>query len=103
MPRMADRITSDDVAHVARLARLGLEGDDLERFTEQLGAVLDHADDLAALDLHDVEPTTHPVPMENVTRPDEVRPSLDRAAVLSQAPAAEAEMFRVPPILGDEP
>lgn len=99
----AHNITRDDVAHVANLARLDLSEADLDRFTDQLGAILDHAADLTSLDLHDVEPMAHPVPLLNVTRPDEVRPSLDRVEVLDAAPAAEAGQFRVPPILGEEP
>jgi len=100
---MADRITRDDVAHVARLARLALSDFELDRFTEQLGAVLDHAADVAALDLADVEPTAHPIPLVNVFRDDVARPGLDRAEVLAQAPAVEDGRFRVPQILGEEP
>jgi aspartyl-tRNA(Asn)/glutamyl-tRNA(Gln) amidotransferase subunit C len=99
----AHRITRDDVAHVAHLARLDLSDIELDRFTEQLGAILGHAEDLAALDLAGVAPMAHPLPLENVTRPDEVRPTLDRTEVLDAAPAAEAGQFRVPPILGEEP
>ena len=100
---MAGRITRDDVAHVARLARLRLTDDELERFTEQLGAILDHAADVAALDTTDVPPTAHPLPLRNVLRPDVPRPSLDRAEVLAVAPAVEDDRFAVPPILGEEP
>jgi aspartyl-tRNA(Asn)/glutamyl-tRNA(Gln) amidotransferase subunit C len=100
---MASRISTDDVAHVARLARLTLSSEELERFTEQLGAVLDHARDVEALDTAGVPPTAHPLPLRNVLREDEVVPCLDRDEVLSQAPAAEADRFRVPKILGDAP
>jgi aspartyl-tRNA(Asn)/glutamyl-tRNA(Gln) amidotransferase subunit C len=100
---MADPITRDDVAHVARLARLSLTDDELDRFTGQLGAVLDHAADIEALDVADVPPTAHPYPLVNVVRPDEPRPCLDRAEVLAQAPAVDDDRFRVPPILGEEP
>lgn len=100
---MADRITRDDVAHVARLARLALSDVELDRFTEQLGAVLDHAADVAALDLADVEPTAHPIPLVNVFRDDVPRPGIDRSEVLAQAPAVEDGRFRVPQILGEEP
>jgi aspartyl-tRNA(Asn)/glutamyl-tRNA(Gln) amidotransferase subunit C len=100
---MADRISAADVAHVARLARLDITDDELERFTEQLAAVLDHADDVAALDTRDVPPTAHPLPLQNVFRADEPRPSLDRDEVLAQAPAAEEGRFRVPRILGEAP
>ena len=97
------RITRDDVAHVASLARLTLTEDELDRFTDQLAAVLDHAADVEALELDDVAPTAHPYPLVNVVRPDEIRPSLDRDEVLAAAPAAEDGMFRVPPVLGEAP
>ena len=88
---------------MARLARLDLTDDELERFTGQLGAVLEHAADIAALDIADVPPTAHPLPLKNVLRPDEPVPSLDRDEVLEQAPAAEDGRFRVPRILGEAP
>lgn len=97
------RITRDDVAHVARLARLDLTEEELGRFTEQLGDVLEHAAGVAALDTAGVEPTAHPLPLVNVLRADEPRPSLDRAEVLAMAPATEDNRFRVPRILGEEP
>jgi len=97
------KITRDDVAHVADLARLALTEDELDRFTEQLAAVLDHAADVEALDVADVPPTSHPVPLANVLRDDVVAPTLDRAEVLAQAPAVEDDRFRVPPSLGQEP
>lgn len=96
-------LTRDDVAHVAQLARLSLSEDELDTFTTQLAAVLEHAADVEALDVGDVPPTSHPYPLHNVMRADEVRPSVDRAEVLAQAPAAEADQFKVPTILGEEP
>lgn len=96
-------ISRDDVAHVARLARLDLTEDELDRFADQLGAVLDHAADVAALDTAGVPPTAHPFPLVNVLRQDLPGPSLDRDEVLSQAPAAEESRFRVPRILGEAP
>ena len=103
MGAMPGRISRHDVAHVARLARLDLTDDELEQFTDQLGAVLEHARDVEALDTAGVEPTAHPLPLRNVLRADCVRPSLDRDEVLAQAPAAEADRFRVPRILGEAP
>jgi aspartyl-tRNA(Asn)/glutamyl-tRNA(Gln) amidotransferase subunit C len=96
-------ISRDDVAHVAHLARLELTDDELDVFTSQLAAVLEHAADVEALDVHDVEPTMHPYPLVNVTRRDEVVPCLDRSEVLAVAPSAEDGRFRVPPILGEAP
>ena len=100
---MSDRLSHTDVEHVANLARLALSAEEIEQFTEQLGVILEHAEDVAALNLDGVEPTAHPLPLVNVLRPDEVRPCLDRDEVLSQAPAAEDARFRVPRILGGAP
>ena len=100
---MAARITRDDVAHVAHLARLSLTEEELEVFTGQLGAVLDHAADVEALDVAGVPPTAHPLPLKNVLRDDAVAPSLERDEVLAQAPAVEDGRFRVPPVLGEAP
>ncbi|HMK11429.1 MAG TPA: Asp-tRNA(Asn)/Glu-tRNA(Gln) amidotransferase subunit GatC [Acidimicrobiales bacterium] len=100
---MSGRISTDQVSHVARLARLDLSDDELDHYTEQLAAILDHAADIEALDLEGVEPMTHPVPLSNVLRADVVRPCLDREEVLAAAPAAESGRFKVPPILGEAP
>ena len=96
---MAPRITRDDVAHVAHLARLTLTDEELDVFTGQLGAVLEHAADVEALDVAGVPPTAHPLPLSNVLRDDEPAPCLDRDEVLAQAPAVEDGRFRVPPVL----
>ena len=100
---MSARLSPTDVEHVANLARLALSADEVEQFTEQLTVILEHAQDVAALDLDGVPPTAHPLPLVNVLRPDEVRPTLDRDEVLAQAPAAEDGRFRVPRILGEAP
>ena len=100
---MSERLSPEQVAHVARLARLDLTEDELEHYTDQLAAILDHAADIEALDLEGVEPMTHPVPLVNVLREDLVRPCLDRDEVLAAAPAAESGRFKVPPILGEAP
>ena len=99
---MSQRLTRDEVAHVARLARLTLSDAELDLYTEQLANVLAHADDIERLDLSGVLPTAHPLPLHNVMRPDVVVSSLDRAEVLAQAPASEAGQFRVPQILGEQ-
>ena len=96
-------ISRDQVVHVARLARLDLTEEELDRFTGQLGAVLEHVADVNALDTAGVPPTAHPLPLVNVLREDVAGPSLDRDEVLSQAPAAEDGRFRVPRILGEAP
>ena len=97
------RLTREDLAHVAGLARLHLSDEELDLFTGQLASVLDHAADVASLDLAGVEPTAHPLPVSNVFRSDETRPSLDRDELLSQAPSVEDHRFRVPRILGEAP
>jgi aspartyl-tRNA(Asn)/glutamyl-tRNA(Gln) amidotransferase subunit C len=97
------KITRDEVAHVARLARLDLSDGEVDTFTEQLAKVLGHAADVEALDVADVPPTAHPYPLANVLRPDEPRPCLDRQAALDGAPVVEAGQYRVPPVLGEAP
>ncbi len=96
-------ITRDEVAHVARLARLALTDDELDTYTEQLGAVLGHAADVESLELAGVEPMSHPYPLRNVLRDDVVTETLDRDEVLAAAPATEDDRFQVPAILGDAP
>jgi aspartyl-tRNA(Asn)/glutamyl-tRNA(Gln) amidotransferase subunit C len=99
---MTERITTDDVTKVARLAKLELSNEELEVFTGQLAGILAHADDIAALDLTDVEPMARPVPLVNVFRADVPGEPLDRNEVMASAPAPEDGQFRVPQILGDE-
>jgi aspartyl-tRNA(Asn)/glutamyl-tRNA(Gln) amidotransferase subunit C len=100
---VAQPISKSEVAHVARLARLALSDEELDRFTTQLAAVLEHAADIASLDIEGVPPTAHPFPVANVFREDVPRPCLDRDEVLSQAPDVEDNRFRIPRILGEAP
>ncbi|HQT99192.1 MAG TPA: Asp-tRNA(Asn)/Glu-tRNA(Gln) amidotransferase subunit GatC [Acidimicrobiales bacterium] len=100
---MAARLTRDDVAKVAHLARLTLSDEELDLFTDQLGQILGHADDIAALKLDGVEATAHPFGLVNVVRSDEVRASLSRDEVLAMAPDAREGRFAVPRILGEAP
>jgi len=97
------RLTRDDVAHVAALARLHLSDEELDLYTGQLAEVLDHAADVASLDLQGVAPTAHAMAVTNVLRTDEPRACLDRDEVLGQAPSVEDHRFRVPRILGEAP
>ena len=94
-----DRATVD---HVARLARLDLSDEERERMTAELGKILEHAAKIQALDLDEVEPTSHAVPIRNVMRRDETRPSLTQEQALSGAPEVEDGRFKVPSILEDE-
>ncbi len=100
---MSERLTRAAVAHVATLARLALSEEELDRMTADLAGILEHAQDVAALDTAGVAPTAHPLPLVNVLRDDVVRPSLDRDEVLACAPLAEDRRFRVPKILGEAP
>ncbi len=100
---MTEPLSRDDVAHVAKLARLRLSEDELVRYTEQLGKILIHAQDLSSLDLQGVAPTAHPFGLVNVVRPDVVAPSIDPVPVLAEAPDAEDGRFAVPRIVGEAP
>ena len=88
---------------MARLARLALTEDELDALTTELGAILEHAAQVSALDTAGVEPTAHPLPLVNVFRADVARPGLPRDEVLAAAPEAEDGRFRVPRILGEAP
>ena len=99
----ATPIGPDDVVKIANLARLTLTDDEVSRFTEQLRSVLNHARDLAALDVHNLKPTAHPLGLVNVLRADIIEPSLDRDEVLSQAPNVVDNRFSVPRIVGEAP
>jgi aspartyl-tRNA(Asn)/glutamyl-tRNA(Gln) amidotransferase subunit C len=90
-------ISRDEVLHVARLARLELSEDELERFGAQLSAILEAVGKVAELDLSDVEPTAHPLDLVNVWGEDEPRPSLPVEEALANAPKREGNFFRVPP------
>jgi aspartyl-tRNA(Asn)/glutamyl-tRNA(Gln) amidotransferase subunit C len=100
---MAERITRVEVEHVAQLARLALDEQEIVALTGELGAILDYAAQVAALDTADVPPTAHPLPLVNVFRADEVRPGVPRDEVLAAAPEVQEKRFRVPRILGEEP
>jgi aspartyl-tRNA(Asn)/glutamyl-tRNA(Gln) amidotransferase subunit C len=89
-------ISRDEVLHVARLARLALTDDELERLTGELGKILDAVGVVSELDLADVQPTSHPLDLVNVWDDDEPRPSLFLEDVLANAPEAEDGLFRVP-------
>ena len=96
-------ITRDEVAHLARLSRLALDDAELDRLAGQLDVILGAVAKIAEVtDANDVPPTSHAVPLENVTRPDVVTPSLPRDRVLECAPAAEDGRFRVPRILSED-
>ena len=89
-------IDREQVLHVARLARLRLSEEEIERMTGELSTILDHIEKIGELDLDGVEPTSRVVDVENVLRADEPRPSLPRGTALDQAPDTDGVGFRVP-------
>lgn len=95
------RITKQDARYVANLARLDIDEDEVDLYTNQLEAILEHAASIAAIDTEGIEPTSHPLAMTNVLRSDEVASSLTQEQALSNAPAVEQGRFKVPQILGD--
>ena len=92
-------LTLAEVEHIADLARLHLTDEEKARFREQLSAILDYAAMLNRLDISAIPPTATVLPLRTVLRPDEVTPSTPRERLLGNAPAAEAGMFQVPPVL----
>ena len=90
-------IEREQVLHVARLARLDLTGEEVERFAQQLGAILEAVSKVSELELDDVPPTSHPLDVVNVWRDDEPRPSWPLEEVFANAPEVEDDAFRVPP------
>jgi aspartyl-tRNA(Asn)/glutamyl-tRNA(Gln) amidotransferase subunit C len=95
-------ISIDEVRHLAKLARLAVSDDELHVFAGQLDSILHSVARVSEVAADDVVPTSHAVAMTNVFRTDEVRPSLERDAVLRGAPAVEDDKFRVPRILSEE-
>jgi len=95
-------ITRAEVAHLARLARLDLAEDELDHYAEQLDVILTSVARVSEVAADDIPPTSHPVPLVNVTRPDVARPGLSRDEALAAAPAVEDDRFRVPRILEEQ-
>jgi aspartyl-tRNA(Asn)/glutamyl-tRNA(Gln) amidotransferase subunit C len=93
------RITLDEVRHVAELARLSLDEDELETMRSQLDAILDYMAKLDELDVSKIDPTFYSVPLDAPLRPDELRPSLRRDEALAAAPASKDGGFAVPKVL----
>jgi len=95
-------LTADDVASLARLARIELTEAELEVLAPQLDVILESVARVSEVAAQDIPPTSHALPLTNVFRDDELRPSLPREQILAGAPAAELMLFRVPRILGEE-
>ncbi|MET9021119.1 Asp-tRNA(Asn)/Glu-tRNA(Gln) amidotransferase subunit GatC [Actinopolymorpha sp. NPDC004070] len=101
-------ITREEVAHLARLARIELTDDELDHYAGQLGVILESVAQVGQVAAEDIPPTSHPVPLTNVFRADEPRPGLTAEEALAGAPVVDGEpavednRFRVPRILGEE-
>jgi aspartyl-tRNA(Asn)/glutamyl-tRNA(Gln) amidotransferase subunit C len=95
-------ISRDEAAHLARLARLDLDSDELEHLAGQLDAIAGFVAKVSEVAADDIPPTSHALPLTNVFREDSARPGLTQEQALDQAPAAEDGRFRVPKILGEE-
>ena len=100
---MTQRLTEDEVRHVARLGRLRLSEEEVRHFTEQLAAVLAYVSKLDELDVTNVEPMAHAMDVMNVLRPDEPATPLGVEAALANAPDRDGAFFKVPKVLGDGP
>jgi len=92
-------VTHDDVIYVAKLARLKIESDELDRYASQLSSILSHIDKISELDLTGIEATSHVIGLSNVFREDEPIPSVDHDEALANGPDVDQGAFRVPPIL----
>lgn len=93
------KVTKQEMERVAVLSRLSIPADEAKAYTEQLSAFLEYVENLQKVDTEKVKPTTYALPIENVFRTDEVRPSLPREAALSNAPLQENGYFKVPRVL----
>jgi aspartyl-tRNA(Asn)/glutamyl-tRNA(Gln) amidotransferase subunit C len=98
---VVSQISRDEVAHLARLARLALTDDELDHYVSQLDAILTHVGQIQAVDVTGVEPTDNPLKAVNVTRPDQTAPCLTQQQALAEAPEALDGRFAVPQILGE--
>ncbi len=88
-------ISRDQVLHIGQLARLGLRDEEVDRLTSQLSVILGHFEALAAVETDAVDPTAHPLPLQNIMRSDSVAPSLPRDEALGNAPEVEDGLIRV--------
>jgi aspartyl-tRNA(Asn)/glutamyl-tRNA(Gln) amidotransferase subunit C len=95
-------LSEEEVRHVAMLARLALTDDEVARLAPQLSQILEYAEQVSEVAAADVAPMTHPYPLTNVMRADELRPSLPRDLLLSQAPEAQDDRYAVPRIVAEE-
>ncbi|MGC9525244.1 MAG: Asp-tRNA(Asn)/Glu-tRNA(Gln) amidotransferase subunit GatC [Limnospira sp.] len=95
-------IDREQVRKVAHLARLELQVEEEEKFTQELNSILEYFEQLKQLDTETVEPTTRAIDVSNITRPDQLEPYPNRDALLREAPQPDGDFFRVPKILSEE-
>ena len=101
MPLMAQKLTQEQVRHVAKLSRLDLREEEVQRLAQQLSRVLDHVSKLNELEVTGVEPMAHPLDLTNVLRPDEPAPAISPEVALANAPEKDPPFFKVPKVLGE--
>lgn len=92
-------ISKEDVKHIAKLSKLNLTDDELEKYTNELSDIVDMANELANIDVEGVKPTAHILDIKNVFRKDEVQPSYDRELILKNAPSKDAGCVSVPKVV----
>ena len=93
------KLTQDQVRHVARLARLNLSDSDIARYTEELTAILNYVEKLNGVNTLDISPTFHTIPVKNVLREDEIKPSLQTSEFVNLAPDHDSRALKVPKII----
>jgi len=93
-----ERISKDDVKHVAKLAELEFDEKDIDKITSQLDRILDHVANISKVDTEGIPPTSHVLDVKNVFREDEVKESVTQEAALKNAPDEENQGFKVPKI-----
>jgi aspartyl-tRNA(Asn)/glutamyl-tRNA(Gln) amidotransferase subunit C len=98
---MSEKLTEQQVRHVAKLARLNCSDEEITKFTSQLSAILEYVAQLEELDTTNVEPLAHCLPVHNVLRDDCIKPSLSNDDALKNAPQRDGEFFAVPKVLGE--
>ncbi len=94
-------LTPEQVRHIARLARLGIEDGEVERFAGQLSEILDYFERLRQVDTEGVPPTAHTLPLHNVFRDDDPAPSMEPDQTLANAPQREGDLFKVRAVLDE--
>ena len=99
---MSDKLTIEDVRHVAKLSRLAIGDDKLPKLTSQLESILHYIDKISQVDMSGIEPMAHALPVQNVFRDDAVAPALPLEKVLQNAPDTDGPFFKVPKVIGGD-